>query len=213
MSPEKLLAQMSGLYQNFKVNPSRITGTFKLTDQYGLNVDGTKKSDEWTVFNAETGDFLSFGDVPESILKLVKPFKDDWDKLNCGTVKDPLDNLKAGGFEIEGEAQESTSKVHPIETPAEVENVEPVQADDAADKAKAEREENLRKLAEYERQTAILLFQALLKKAIEVKEKALYPENPLFELPLDAKGEEITQKEQAVLKCVLTQFNKIFEVE
>ena len=114
---------------------------------------------------------------------------------------------------IEGEPQEAPVEVAPVETPIEVENVEPVQADDAADKAKAEREENLRKLAEYERQTAILLFQALLKKAIEVKEKALYPENPLFELPLDAKGEEITQKEQAVLKCVLTQFNKIFEVE
>lgn len=62
-------------------------------------------------------------------------------------------------------------------------------------------------------ETAIPQFQALLKKAIDVKEKALYPENPLFELPLDAKGEEIAQKEQVVLKCVLAQFNKIFGVE
>lgn len=167
MIPEKLLSQMSGLYQNFKVNPSRITGTFKLTDQYGLNVDGTKKSDEWTVFNAETGDFLSLGDVPGSILKLVKPFKEDWDKLNGGTDKDPLENLKDGGFEIGGDAPGSPTKVSPIETPAEVENVEPVQADESADKAKAEREENLRKLAEYERLQA----EAEERKIIELEKR------------------------------------------
>lgn len=53
-------------------------------------------------------------------------------------------------------------------------------------------------------------FKALLKKSIEIREKALYPDNPLFELALDMKGEEITQKEQALLKCLLTQFEKMF---
>lgn len=56
-------------------------------------------------------------------------------------------------------------------------------------------------------------FKELLEKAIEVRERALFPTNPLFELPLDAKGEEITMKEQTLLKCLLTQFKKTFEVE
>ena len=54
-------------------------------------------------------------------------------------------------------------------------------------------------------------FQQLLKKAIDVRERALFPENPAFELPIDSKTEEIIQKEQALLKCLLTQFNKMFE--
>lgn len=60
--------------------------------------------------------------------------------------------------------------------------------------------------------TQINQFQVLLKKSIDVREKALFPENPLFELPLDAKGEEIVQKEQALLKNILLEFNKLFEV-
>ena len=56
-------------------------------------------------------------------------------------------------------------------------------------------------------------FKELLEKAIEVRERALFPTNPLFELPLDARGEEITMKEQTLLKCLLAQFKKTFEVE
>jgi len=56
-------------------------------------------------------------------------------------------------------------------------------------------------------------FQDLLLKAIDVREKALFPTNPLFELPLDVAGEEITHKEQALLKCILGQFRTMFEVE
>lgn len=56
-------------------------------------------------------------------------------------------------------------------------------------------------------------FRALLEGAIDVRERALFPENPAFALPLDVKGEEIALKEQALLKCLLVQFNKMFEVE
>ena len=54
-------------------------------------------------------------------------------------------------------------------------------------------------------------FQELLTKAIDVREQALYPGNSLFELPFDSKTEEVIQREQALLKCLLTQFNKMFE--
>lgn len=56
-------------------------------------------------------------------------------------------------------------------------------------------------------------FQELLLKAIDAREKALYPVNPLFELPLDVAGEEIVRKEQTLLKCILGQFRTMFEVE
>lgn len=59
----------------------------------------------------------------------------------------------------------------------------------------------------------ITKFQELLESAIEVRERALFPSNPLFELPLDSKGEEIAMKEQTLLKCLLGQFKKMFEVE
>ncbi|MEN6290957.1 MAG: hypothetical protein ABFD07_02930 [Methanobacterium sp.] len=55
-------------------------------------------------------------------------------------------------------------------------------------------------------------FQELLLKAIDVREKALYPANPLFELPFDVAGEEMARKEQALLKCILGQFKTMFEV-
>jgi hypothetical protein len=61
--------------------------------------------------------------------------------------------------------------------------------------------------------TSVKKFQNLLQKAIDVRESALYPDNPLFELPLDIKAQEITQKEQVLLKCLLQQFNKLFTVE
>lgn len=61
--------------------------------------------------------------------------------------------------------------------------------------------------------TSVKKFQNLLKKAIEIRENALYPENPLFELPLDMKAQEIAQKEQVLLKCLLQQFNNLFVVE
>ena len=56
-------------------------------------------------------------------------------------------------------------------------------------------------------------YRSLLEGAIEVRERALFPENPAFALPLDSKGEEITLKEQALLKCLLEQFNNLFWVE
>jgi len=61
--------------------------------------------------------------------------------------------------------------------------------------------------------TSVKKFQNLLLKSIDVRENALFPENPLFELPLDIRAQEITQKEQILLKCLLQQFNKLFVIE
>ena len=62
-------------------------------------------------------------------------------------------------------------------------------------------------------ETVINQFQATLKKAIDIRESALYHENPLFTISMSVEDEEITRKEQALLECVLEQFNKMFIVE
>lgn len=60
---------------------------------------------------------------------------------------------------------------------------------------------------------AIPQFRAILEKAIDVRENALYADNPLFKLSMSVQDEEIARKEQALLKCLLGQFEKMFEVE
>ena len=56
-------------------------------------------------------------------------------------------------------------------------------------------------------------FDQLITDAIIVREKALHPENTLFELALSVQGEEITLKEQSLLKRILVQFREVFEVK
>jgi len=56
-------------------------------------------------------------------------------------------------------------------------------------------------------------FKALLVKAIDIREQALYADNPLFKLSMSVQDEEIARKEQALLKCLLSQFEKMFIVE
>lgn len=56
----------------------------------------------------------------------------------------------------------------------------------------------------------ILKFKAMLTKAIDVRENALYADNPLFKLSMNLQDEEIARKEQALLKCLLGQFEKMF---
>ncbi len=53
-------------------------------------------------------------------------------------------------------------------------------------------------------------FQKTIQKAIDVRERALYPNNALCALPFDLKTEEIIQKEQLLLMAVLEQFNAVF---
>jgi hypothetical protein len=56
-------------------------------------------------------------------------------------------------------------------------------------------------------------FENLVIDAIDVREKALHPDNPLFELPISVQDEEMTLKEQNLLKCILVQYRVIFGAE
>jgi len=96
-----ILKNMSGLYSNLKVNPSRKSGTLTLDKRYGLRVDEDQKPDEWLIFDSQSGDFTEQSTVPQHAV-LIESFVDDWNKLSGYPAKDPLDNLKAGGFELSG---------------------------------------------------------------------------------------------------------------
>ena len=95
-----ILKDMSGLYSNLKVNPSRKSGTLALDNRYGLRVDEDQKPDEWVIFDSQSGDFTEQSTVPPQAKILIKSFVDDWNKLSGYPAKDPIDNLKAGGFEL-----------------------------------------------------------------------------------------------------------------
>jgi hypothetical protein len=53
-------------------------------------------------------------------------------------------------------------------------------------------------------------FRSLLQEGIDCREKVLFPKNPLFEISQSIQDQEITRQEQALLKCLLVQFEKMF---
>jgi len=56
-------------------------------------------------------------------------------------------------------------------------------------------------------------FKALLEDGIVFRERVLFPGNPLLEISQSVQDQEITRKEQALLKCILAQFKKMFPEE
>ena len=56
-------------------------------------------------------------------------------------------------------------------------------------------------------------FKALIQEGIDFREKVLFPTNPLFEISQSVLDQEVTRKEQALLKCLLLQFDKMFVEE
>lgn len=45
-----------------------------------------------------------------------------------------------------------------------------------------------------------------------MREKVLFPENPVFDLPIDANVDAMIQREQVLLKNILSEFNKMFDI-
>jgi hypothetical protein len=56
----------------------------------------------------------------------------------------------------------------------------------------------------------LVKFKGMLEKSISFREAVLFPDNTLFSLPIDRRTEEIIEREQANLKCLLSQFEKLF---
>jgi len=59
----------------------------------------------------------------------------------------------------------------------------------------------------------ITKFKNLLQEGIDFREKILFPKNSIMEISQSVQDQEVTRKEQALLKCILAQFEKTFAVE
>ena len=53
-------------------------------------------------------------------------------------------------------------------------------------------------------------FQVLITEAIAIRERAIMPINPLFDLPMTVAEEETIRHEQKMLEQILVQFKRMF---
>jgi hypothetical protein len=98
MKPEAVLSQMAKLYQNFKINPSKLSGILKISEESGLKVDSDQEPGAWTVYSSVQGEYFPIDDCPESTVKACEAFIQDYKQIrNEEPEKDHLDNLE--GFE------------------------------------------------------------------------------------------------------------------
>jgi len=201
-----ILKDMSGLYSNLKVNPSRKSGTIALDNRYGLRVDEDQKPDEWVIFDSQSGDFAEQNDVPQHAV-LIKSFVDDWEKLSGYPAKDPLDNLKAGGFELSAtpdkidEAELKTSDEEEkkiIEMERMVKEAEAEFAQGIKPKETDEEEENARKREENERILAEMEKFEQEKPQPEEPSKKPEPSNTIYSPPEDVFETAPTPKKGVV---------------
>lgn len=56
-------------------------------------------------------------------------------------------------------------------------------------------------------------FRKELQQAIDVRDAVLYPKTTLYTISQSIQDQDITMKEEALLKCVLALFDKVFGVE
>ena len=89
-SIQKQFSQLSIEFQNFKLNPSKLSGTFRINNMYGLKADAEAKTDDWKVYVSETGDTIPWMDIPQTFLSTTKEFIGRWNSILAGEQKDPL---------------------------------------------------------------------------------------------------------------------------
>jgi len=53
-------------------------------------------------------------------------------------------------------------------------------------------------------------FKHIIQEGIDLRESILMPRNQLFKISQSILDEEVTRQEQALLKCILAQFLKMF---
>ena len=183
-----IFKDMSGLYSNFKVHPSRKSGTLGLDERYGLNVDEKLQPVDWDIFDAANGDYVSQAEVPGHT-QLIKSFIDDWNSLSGYPAKDPLDNLKESVFEISDGAGGPDEVELKTSEEEETKIIEMERREKAAEAAKvAQEEENARKREENER---LLEMAAQAKQQQEEELEKLRKENEAMKA---AKEEEEAER-------------------
>lgn len=119
---------MQSIYKNFTVSPDGKTGDLVLSEQWTLKANRNVDPEEWRIHDAASGEFfrLRSKGVPGAMRMAAGEFICTYKDLEPEEApKDPVENLKAGGFEFE---ETQTDELTPEE------------------KAKLEREENEHKL-------------------------------------------------------------------
>lgn len=201
------------------VKVSDTTALWKINSVDSLNIDVSKKPEEWEAkHKGKPVDWNSGIGIPANIKGMIETLVDDYnaaletalDDIGEYTESvDPLDNLKAGGFEIEGEAQEAKENDCPIESPRAEEIGAQNGLDEAEIKAREEREDNLRKLAELERleqqmseaeerKIQEMAKREAVKEAVHPPVRNSTPENkqsktPLLDLIYDYVGNDVLE--------------------
>lgn len=168
MSEDHFLG-MQSIYKNFTVSPDGKTGDLVLSEQWTLKANHDVEPEEWRIHDAASGEFfrLRSKGVPGEIRMAAGEFICTYKDLAPEEApKDPVENLKAGGFEFNQEAENP-------EAPEE-EQQKKILERTAEEKARLEREENIRRLEELERlEQAESELEA--KKALDEAKKAKEP--------------------------------------
>jgi len=111
---ENHLIEMAEKHRDFKINPSRVTGNYQLNARLGLQVDSSKPSDKWSIYDAVTGGFVSLDTITGSEHDLARSFITEWDQLTGRVTDTAPDNVIEEGFEIDSDPlNENTTFVRP----------------------------------------------------------------------------------------------------
>jgi RecA/RadA recombinase len=185
---QKQFQQLSIKYQNFKLNPSKLKGTFRLNELYGLRADADIITDKWTVFDASTGETIPWEDAPELFIPVIQEFIFTWNGIKLeSAAKDPIDTLKEHGFEDAPIVQDSPEEtpINDAETRLREAEEAKLQEDEELERLK---KENLALKAAKEEEEAERL-RVEFPPALKKYEDYVEPDHPEEEVPPVTKGE------------------------
>lgn len=160
-SPEQILQELAkeypeGKFPYFKINSSKLSGSFFASELWKLRADTGEDPRRWTAYDTKHGKMHPVGShaMPEDVWILMDGFIKRYEQL-IGT--DPIENLKAGGFEIgetpniPTEESELSKELESSEKQEDTSDTESLKAAEEAEvKAKKDREENEKKLREFD---------------------------------------------------------------
>jgi len=124
------LTEMQKLYSNIEINEDG-TAEYPLSHLYILRIDPT----HWTIYASQVKSVFEVDSrsVTAKIKDDAKDFMQTWDEIAAREEKDPIDNLKVGGFELPTEeanevpdekTQEADDDQKPVELVAKLEEME-----------------------------------------------------------------------------------------
>jgi len=134
----EVVKDMQGLYPDLKLDPSGTSARHSITTTHDLVVYEDRKPGDWETVEKKTGEVTVAKDVtgaPKLIIAEFASVFEDFKKEAESKQNDPIENLKAGGFDISGETKD-------------VEEEQPVGSEEETTQDVLSEEEKLAKLSE-----------------------------------------------------------------